>query len=108
MTPRRRGSQWSAKNRATAGRLVDRGRLRAVRVAEIEAAKADGRWDAAYASQANAAIPDDLAAALASDKSAKRFFDKLDRANRFFIVYRVNNAKRPATRAKRIAQLVVS
>jgi uncharacterized protein YdeI (YjbR/CyaY-like superfamily) len=106
MTPRRPGSRWSAKNRGTADRLAGRGRLRSAGLAEIEAAKADGRWDAAYASQANAAIPDDLAAALASDESAKRFFDKLDGANRFAIIYRVNDAKRPETRAKRIAQFV--
>ena len=106
MTPRRPGSRWSAKNRATAGRLADRGRLRSAGLAEIEAAKADGRWDTAYASQANAEIPDDLAAALASDESAKRFFDKLDGANRFSILYQVNDAKRPETRARRIAQFV--
>jgi uncharacterized protein YdeI (YjbR/CyaY-like superfamily) len=106
MTPRRPGSRRSAKNRATADRLAEQGRLRAAGLAEIEAAKADGRWDAAYASQANAAIPDDLAAALASDESAKRFFDELDAANRFSIIYRVNDAKRPETRARRIAQFV--
>lgn len=106
MTPRRPRSRWSAKNRATAGRLADQGRLRSAGLAEIEAAKADGRWDAAYASQATATIPDDLAAALASHESAKRFFDKLDGANRFAIIYRVNDAKRPETRARRIAQFV--
>ena len=106
MTPRRPRSRWSAKNRATADRLAAQGRLRAAGLAEIEAAKADGRWDAAYASQANAVVPDDLAAALAADASAKRFFDKLDRANRYAILYRVNDAKRPETRARRIAQFV--
>lgn len=106
MTPRRPGSRWSAKNRATASRLADRGRLRPAGLAEIEAAKADGRWDAAYASQGNATIPGDLAAALASDESARRFFDKLDGANRYSVIYRVNQAKRPETRAKRIAQFV--
>lgn len=106
MTPRRRRSRWSAKNRAAADRLAAQGRLSAAGLAEIGAAKADGRWDAAYASQANAVVPDALAAALASDESAKRFFDKLDRANRFAIIYRVNDAKRPETRATRIAQLV--
>jgi uncharacterized protein YdeI (YjbR/CyaY-like superfamily) len=106
MTPRRPGSRWSAKNRATADRLANQGRIRAAGLAEIEAAKIDGRWDAAYASQRKAEIPEDLAAALATDESAKRFFDKLDRANRFAVIYRVNDAKRPETRAKRIAQFV--
>jgi uncharacterized protein YdeI (YjbR/CyaY-like superfamily) len=106
MTPRRRGSRWSAKNRATADRLADQGRLRSAGLAEIEAAKIDGRWEAAYASQADAEIPEDLAAALASDASAKRFFDKLDKANRFAIIYRVNDAKRPETRTRRIAEFI--
>lgn len=106
MTPRRRGSRWSAKNRVTADRLADQGRLRSAGLAEIEAAKIDGRWDAAYASQAKAEIPEDLAAALASDASARRFFDNLDKANRFAIIYRVNDAKRPTTRAQRIAQFI--
>ena len=68
MTPRRPGSRWSAKNRATADRLADQGRLRSGGLAEIEAAKIDGRWEAAYASQGKAAIPEDLAVALASDE----------------------------------------
>ena len=106
MTPRRPGSRWSAKNRATAIGLAEQDRLRPAGLAEIEAAKADGRWEAAYASQANAEIPDDLAAALAADASARRFFDTLDKANRFSIIYRVNDAKRPETRTKRIAQFV--
>jgi uncharacterized protein YdeI (YjbR/CyaY-like superfamily) len=106
MTPRRRGSRWSAKNRSTAKRLADQGRLRSAGLAEIEAAKIDGRWDAAYASQGKAEIPEDLAAALASDASAERFFDKLDKANRFSIIYRVNDAKRPETRARRIAEFI--
>src|SRR5581483_6166267 len=106
MTPRRSGSRWSAKNRASADRLASQGRLGAAGLAEIEAAKLDGRWDAAYASQRTAEIPEDLAAALVADEPAKRFFDQLDGANRFAVIYRVNDAKRPETRAKRIAQFV--
>jgi uncharacterized protein YdeI (YjbR/CyaY-like superfamily) len=106
MTPRRSGSRWSAKNRATADRLAQDGRLRPAGLAAIEAAKNDGRWAAAYASQSGAEIPQDLAAALASNKSAQRFFETLDRANRYSIIYRVNDAKRPETRAQRIAKFV--
>jgi uncharacterized protein YdeI (YjbR/CyaY-like superfamily) len=100
MTPRRRGSRWSARNRAAAERLAQQGRLKAAGLAEVEAAKSDGRWDAAYASQGQAEIPADLAEALASSPAANRFFETLDRANRYAIIYRVNTIKQPATRAK--------
>jgi uncharacterized protein YdeI (YjbR/CyaY-like superfamily) len=106
MTPRRPGSRWSAKNRAAADRLLMQGRLRSPGLAEVEAAKSDGRWAAAYASQGKAEIPEDLAAALSSHEAAKRFFESLDRANRYAIIYRVNDAKRPETRIRRIAQFV--
>jgi uncharacterized protein YdeI (YjbR/CyaY-like superfamily) len=106
MTPRRPGSRWSAKNRATAERLVQEGRLKRAGLAEVEAAKSDGRWAAAYESQKKAETPHDLAEALALDEAANRFFETLDRANRYAIIYRVNDAKRPETRAKRIAQFV--
>jgi len=106
MTPRRPGSRWSANNRATAERLAQHGRLRPAGLAEVEGAKTDGRWAAAYASQGKADIPPDLKAALLADEAAKRFFETLDRANRFAIIYRVNDAKRPETRVKRIAQYV--
>jgi uncharacterized protein YdeI (YjbR/CyaY-like superfamily) len=75
-------------------------------IAEVEAAKSDGRWATAYESQAKAETPHDLAEALALDEAANRFFETLDRANRYAIIYRVNGAKRPETRAKRIAQFV--
>lgn len=106
MTPRRPGSRWSAKNRAAAGRLAEAGRLLPAGLAEVDAAKADGRWDAAYASQSGAEPPEDLLASLRANKAASRFFETLDRANRFSVIYRVGEAKRPETRAKRIAQFV--
>jgi uncharacterized protein YdeI (YjbR/CyaY-like superfamily) len=106
MTPRRPGSRWSAKNRATADRLALDGRLRRAGVAEIDAAKADGRWEAAYASQRHAVVPDDLAAALRSNAAAQGFFEELDSANRYAIIYRVNDARRPETRVRRIATFV--
>ena len=106
MTPRRPRSRWSAKNRATAERLAQQGRLHPAGLAEVEAAKSEGRWAAAYASQGKAETPRELAQALALSDAASRFFETLDRANRFAIIYRVNEAKRPETRAKRIEQFV--
>jgi uncharacterized protein YdeI (YjbR/CyaY-like superfamily) len=72
----------------------------------VERAQADGRWDAAYASPRNATVPDDLAAALAADPAAQAFFADLNGTNRYAILYRVHEAKRPETRARRIAQFV--
>lgn len=106
MTPRRRGSRWSQRNRSTAEALLAQGRIHSAGIAEIEAAKSDGRWAAAYASQGKAHVPEDLAAALARNKSALRFFEQLDRTNRYAVIYRVNDAKRPETRARRIADFV--
>ena len=106
MTPRRPKSRWSEKNRATAERLARQGRMKPAGQAQIDAAKKDGRWAAAYASQGKAGVPQDLETALAANKAAKGFFDKLDRANRYSVIYRVGNAVRPETRAKRIAQYV--
>lgn len=106
MTPRRPASRWSAKNRETAEQLTKLGRIRPAGLIEIEAAKNDGRWAAAYLSQSKAEIPADLAVALAANGAAKRFFEGVDRANRYAILYRVNDAKRPDTRARRIADFV--
>ncbi|WP_446741952.1 YdeI/OmpD-associated family protein [Silvibacterium acidisoli] len=106
MTPRRAGSRWSAKNRAAVDRLAGLNRLLPAGIDEINAAKEDGRWDAAYASQGKAEPPQDLLAALRSNKAALRFFEGLDRANRYSIIYRVGEAKRPETRANRIAKFV--
>jgi uncharacterized protein YdeI (YjbR/CyaY-like superfamily) len=105
-TPRRRGSPWSRINRETAQRLIVEGRMAAAGLREIEAAKADGRWDNAYVSQANATVPDDLGAALKVAPAARRFFDALDSANRYAIIWRVMQAKKPETRARRIAQYI--
>src|SRR5258708_5307014 len=106
MTPRRSGSRWSAKNRGTAERLAREGRLKAAGLGQIAQAKADGRWDAAYQSQGKAEVPSDLLAALARNAKAARSFETLDRANRYAMIYRVNDAKRRETRSKRIAQYV--
>jgi uncharacterized protein YdeI (YjbR/CyaY-like superfamily) len=105
-TPRRAGSKWSANNRATALKAIETGRMRRAGLAEIEAAKLDGRWDGAYAPASTAEVPDDLAAALAKNAKAKNFFDTLTGANRYAILYRVQDAKKPETRAARIEKFV--
>jgi len=105
-TPRKARSIWSEKNRTRADELVAAGRVKAAGKVEIDAAKADGRWDAAYAPQSTIAMPDDLAAALAAEPGARAFFDGLESANRYAILYRVHEAKKPETRAARIAKFV--
>lgn len=105
-TPRRARSKWSARNRARALELVAEGRVRPPGMAEIEAAKADGRWDAAYAPQSEAEVPPDLQAALDASPQAAGFFATLKGANRYAILYRIGEAKRPETRAARIAKFV--
>jgi uncharacterized protein YdeI (YjbR/CyaY-like superfamily) len=105
-TPRRPGSKWSQLNVRKAAELIEAGRMRPAGLAEVEAARADGRWEAAYASQSTATVPDDLARALAADERASAFFATLDSANRYAILYRIDSAKRPETRARRIATFV--
>ncbi len=105
-TPRRARSKWSKINRDKATALIEQGRMRPAGLAEVELARADGRWDAAYASSSTAEVPEDLAAALAANPAAAAFFATLDRANRYAILYRVQEPKRPQTRAKRIETFV--
>ena len=105
-TPRKARSIWSEKNRTRAGELIAAGRMAAAGHAEINAAKTDGRWDAAYAPQSTIAMPDDLAAALAAEPGARAFFDSLESSNRYAILYRVHEAKKPETRSARIAKFV--
>ena len=105
-TPRKARSRWSKINRERAAVLVDEGRMRPQGLAEIERARADGRWEAAYAGARTATVPDDLAQALAAEPAAAEFFATLDSANRYAVLYRVQDAKRPETRARRIATFV--
>ena len=105
-TPRRRGSRWSAVNRDTAQALIKAGRMSSAGQRAVEAAKADGRWDAAYASQSKAEPPADLLKAVAANPAARRMFKELDSANRYAIIYRVENAKKPETSIRRIQQYV--
>jgi uncharacterized protein YdeI (YjbR/CyaY-like superfamily) len=106
MTPRRPRSKWSARNKARAEALIAQGRVRPQGLAEIEAAKADGRWDAAYAPQSEAEVPPDLQTALDANAKAAAFFATLKGANRYAILYRIGEAKKPETRAARIAKFI--
>jgi uncharacterized protein YdeI (YjbR/CyaY-like superfamily) len=105
-TRRRPGSRWSAVNRNSAQRLIEARRMSQAGVREIEAAKADGRWEAAYAPQSKAQVPKDLLEALATNQAARQKFSELDSANRFAVIYRIHDAKKADTRARRIAQYV--
>ena len=105
-TPRGPRSKWSQINRDKAEALIRADRMQPAGQAQIDAAKADGRWEAAYAGQKSATVPEDLAAALAADPEAKAFFDTLTGANRYAILYRIQDAKKPETRVARIAKFV--
>ncbi|MFU8875419.1 YdeI/OmpD-associated family protein [Micromonospora sp. SL4-19] len=105
-TPRRARSPWSARNVGIVARLTAQGRMHPAGIAEVERAKADGRWDAAYPGPATAELPEDLAAALAAEPRARAMFDILTAQNRYAIIYRLGTAKRAETRQRRIAQFV--
>ena len=105
-TPRTKRSKWSKRNREHVARLKKEGRMRPAGLAAVEAAKADGRWDAAYDSPTTAAVPDDLQAELDAHPKAAAFFATLSSANRYAILYQLQDAKRPETRARRIAKYV--
>jgi uncharacterized protein YdeI (YjbR/CyaY-like superfamily) len=105
-TPRKPGSRWSKINTDKAGELIEAGRMRPAGLREVEGARADGRWDAAYAGQRSMTVPPDLERELAANAAAAEFFATLSGANRYAILYRIGDAKRPETRAKRIAKYV--
>jgi uncharacterized protein YdeI (YjbR/CyaY-like superfamily) len=105
-TPRRPRGKWSQINRMKAEELIAAGAMRSAGLAEVAAAKADGRWDAAYAGQRTATVPDDLQMELERSKAAGEFFATLDKANRYAIIYRLQEAKRPDTREKRLRKFV--
>jgi uncharacterized protein YdeI (YjbR/CyaY-like superfamily) len=106
MTPRRARSPWSALNVARVEALEREGRMHDAGRAQVEAAKADGRWARAYGGQTEAAVPEDLAAALAANADAQAWFDVLTSTNRLAVLYRIEDAKRPETRQRRIADFV--
>jgi len=105
-TPRRAKSIWSRVNRAKVEALMAAGRMRPAGLVQVEAAEADGRWEAAYDSQRTIAVPPDFQRELDAHAQAREFFNTLDRANRYAILWRVHTAKRPATRAARISKFI--
>lgn len=105
-TPRRPRGRWSRINRDKAEALLAAGSMRPAGLAEVEAAKADGRWEAAYEGQRNAKVPPDLQRELDANDAAREFFAGLDGANRYAIVYRLEEAKKPETRERRLRKFV--
>jgi uncharacterized protein YdeI (YjbR/CyaY-like superfamily) len=105
-TPRRARSRWSQVNRNKVAALTKAGRMRPAGLAEVERAKADGRWDAAYAGVRTMEVPDDLQRELDARPDAAAFFATLNSQNRYSILYRLHDAKRPETRARRLAKFV--
>lgn len=105
-TPRRSKSPWSAINRGKVEELLKQGKIRPAGMVEIEKARQDGRWEAAYPSQSQAEIPEDLRKALDEHPAAREFFETLNRVNRFAILYRLRSAKKAETRQKRLAMFI--
>ncbi|HEY0452411.1 YdeI/OmpD-associated family protein [Actinophytocola sp.] len=105
-TPRTARSRWSKINRASAERMIAAGEMTPAGMREVEAARADGRWEATYAGPAGSTVPDDLQAALDANPRAAAFFATLTSKNRYAILYRVEEAKRAETRARRIEKFV--
>ncbi len=105
-TPRKPGGRWSKINTERAEALIAAGRMRAAGQREVDTARADGRWAAAYAGQRTSDVPDDLAQALAANPDAAAFFVTISSVNRYAILYRIGSVKRPETRARKIAQYV--
>jgi uncharacterized protein YdeI (YjbR/CyaY-like superfamily) len=105
-TPRKPGSRWSKINAAKADALMAAGRMRPAGQREVDAARTDGRWDAAYEGQRASTVPDDLRQALAANPAAAEFFNMISSVNRYAIVYRIGSVKRAETRARKVAQYV--
>ena len=105
-TPRRSRSRWSQNNRDKAEGLIAAGRMRPAGLAEVQRAREDGRWHAAYAGQRSSTVPDDLQRELDARPKAKAFFAELNSQNRYAILYRLQDAKKPETRARRLAKFV--
>ncbi len=104
--PRGPRSKWSKINRDKATRMIESGQMKPAGMREVEAARADGRWEAAYDSHSTATVPDDLQDALDANPKAREFFATLNSQNRFAVLYRIQDAKKPETRARRIAKFV--
>ena len=106
LTPRRARSNWSQKNVQHAERLIEQGRMQAAGLAQVEAARSDGRWATAYAGSATMVMPEDFLAALQQDPAAHAFYATLKRQSQFTIYHRLHSAKRVDTRQKRMAELL--
>ena len=106
LTPRGPRSMWSKINRDKAVALIAAGKMMPSGLVEVERAKKNGLWDRAYESQSIASVPEDLAKALANNPRAEKFFGTLESRNRYAVLFRVQGAKKPETRARRIAQFV--
>jgi uncharacterized protein YdeI (YjbR/CyaY-like superfamily) len=106
LTPRKARSSWSVKNREHATKLIAEGRMTTAGQVQVDAAKADGRWESAYAGSAEMVIPQDFLDALNELPTAKAFFDTLNRTNLYPIYYRLHTAKRPETRARRMEKIL--
>ena len=106
MTPRRARSMWSARNVAHVARLEQEGRMTPAGRAAVEAARADGRWERAYAPPSEAVVPDDLLAAIAADPAAQAMFDVLTKTNRYALIHRLGQVKRAETRERKIGEFV--
>jgi uncharacterized protein YdeI (YjbR/CyaY-like superfamily) len=105
-TPRTARSKWSKVNRGKPIKLIEESRMKPAGLREVERARADGRWDAAYDAQSTATVPDDLRRELEKNDAAREFFSTLNSANRYAILYQIQDAKRPETRARRIEKYV--
>lgn len=105
-TPRRPKGLWSKINRTIAEQLIEEGKMTAAGLAAVEAARADGRWDAAYDSPSAMKIPKDFQVALEKSPKAQAFFEGVNKANRYAILYRIHTAHKPETRATRITAII--
>ena len=105
-TPRRRNSKWSKINRQKVLELIEQQRMRQAGLDEVERARNDGRWDAAYDSQSTATVPEDFLKELQKHSEAQEFFDQLDSTNRYAILYRINSVRKPETRQKNIEKFI--
>jgi uncharacterized protein YdeI (YjbR/CyaY-like superfamily) len=105
-TPRRPRSKWSKRNRARVTKLIEEGRMKPAGLREVERARADGRWEAAYDAQSTATVPEDFRRELEKNEEAREFFATLDSQNRYAILHRIQDARKPETRARRIEKYV--
>ncbi len=105
-TPRRPKSKWSKVNRKKATELIEQGKMKPAGLKQVELARQDGRWDRAYDSQSNAVVPDDFQQELDRNPGAQEFFAALNSANRYAILYQIQDAKKPETRARRIEKYI--